>query len=196
MSERYPVGKNWVQIINSMDEPVPIALVADSASQQFTFDEDGGLAIIDWAHHNLHEGKLFRSHYYEILNINDTIDVVLVTPNQDVEYHFEGILSTSGGALFQFFEGTQQGGDGTQRAVYNSNRQSNNSNTMHVFINPTITDVGLEIEGGYVGAGNTQGGIVRAEDEWDLNFNETYLLRVTSLGNTNRITIRLDWYEE
>lgn len=193
-----PAGGQRVWIVNPDGEPVPIKIVQDEAGQSFVLDEiTGALVVMDIEHHEVHEGELFRVWYRQTgVNINVNVDVLLSVPNQNVDFHFEGATSSSGGAYVQFYENVITSDDGSQLSVYNAFRRSTNTNILVPYIAPTITNLGTLIDGAQLGSGQTTGGVARGEGEWVLNKNRKYLLRITSAANGSIITARLRWYEE
>lgn len=191
-----PAGGERVWIINPSNDPVPVAIQEDSTGQTLIFDESGSLVTMSYLLYEVHRGNVFRTIWRQTVNINIVIDLVFVTPNiANAHFGFEGIIGSSAGASISFMESIAEAGDGALLPVFNADRTSENSNTVKAYVGATITNVGTEIDGASIGAGNTTGGQARGEVVWLLKPNTKYLLRITSGGNNNQITARLNWTE-
>jgi len=186
----YPMGT--ARALISDTETVPVR--ADSSTHN--------IISLDQAHHEAHDGELFSYSGYDLdLDSGETIEVVLVTPNTDIEQH---ILYTVGGALqtvVQAYEGCTHTIGSTYEA-YNHNRRSSNTTTLTLAAVATDGSDGTLIYstgfGTATGVGATRvtgGGSARGDNEWILKKNTKYLFRITSQTDNNSVNFNLSWYE-
>ena len=120
-----------------------------------------------------------------------------MTPDTTKWAHLVGSVVTEAEAHVYFYEGaTLSNGAGTAVTAYNRNRNSATAATVTVTHTPSIAATGTLIFETHFGSGRGVGGQVRAVEEWVLDQNQTYLLRVTNATALNNyIAINLNWYE-
>jgi hypothetical protein len=153
--------------------------------------------VVTRTENNIHDGHHFYLAAFETLGLNDIIEFTSVTPDNGIQAHMDfSVLSTVGGVVLQVFEGASGIVGGTPVVPLNTNRNStNDSKFVNILYNPTsIADDGTQIWGQRagaqkeIGAAEASGLILRS--------NETYLWRITSLGQSNVVSYKADWSEE
>ena len=171
----------------------------------------GAPVVIDFVHHEVHEGDHFLVHY-SVASIGaltgDIMTVSFTTPADDY-MHFVFNASSAAGGLLKLIEGKTGGGatpTGTLQS-YNSNRNSATvsgitdvagANATKASYGATAFTGGIELISDYIGAaglGNTfSGGESRGEQEIVLKLATAYQI---SIYNTASVpgTIQLSWYE-
>lgn len=168
----------------------------------------GARTIIDFAHHELHDGSSFVTALTGTAKNDGTvINIYLKTPGTAVSekrVHLLARASASGAAWFRIKEGIAPTGT-TAQAIYNRARES--STTSVVYDNAgtpvqgratgNITHTGgTEIYTSLIpGAGKSAGGESRAEAEFILAPNTGYVFEVESDASGLTLGLELDWYE-
>jgi len=158
-------------------------------------------ANIDYSHSKIHEGEHFFVSSYTELNSGGTFHIAAITPNSDKWVHFnfniQGNLSTRS----ELFEDATISG-GTSVSPLNNNRNSNTSSDMSIQKEPSVTSSGTLISdsnwGLDTGGGATTvrvGGGKRSEAELIFKSGTTYLLKVESFSDGNKINYDAFWYE-
>lgn len=157
--------------------------------------------VMDFAHHQVHEGE---THTWGVLvsslasGANKDIRLVVpdgLTPTTRTPHLEFEVVSTAEAEIY-FYEGTTYTGNGSQRTSLNRNRNSLTTPAMTIWEDPTVNAVGTQLWVGLSGSGRRAGGGDRGLAEWDLAVNQSYNLRVTSRAASNKIVIRLSWYED
>lgn len=165
------------------------------------------LIIIDFVHHEVHEGNTFQAtqktaEQGEIAD-DGVYDMLIITGDK-AEPHMEFLGSGGGDFELEFYENTVVSNNGTQLDVQNMRRSLHgiNLNTTLAFETPTVTNVGdliscRFIPGGGGGGPTAAGGVGREDTEWDLNVDTNYLIRLTNrAGTAQPMSILAQWYEE
>jgi len=153
------------------------------------------IETIDTAHKKIHIGKAFLAfHNDSNLGNNSNINIYFETSaTQKIHIH----VAAHGKFDFDFDfleEPTVTGGDA--KTVQNRDRNSDNSTSLiNIKTNVVIADDGLIIDQDFMGQGQKVGGDTVFDNEWVLKTNSSYCLRFTSLANSNRAHIKLNWYE-
>lgn len=162
----------------------------------------GALITIPPEHHEIHCGDSYESFYGIDLGNGATIDILIVVPDepgtgQDQKlYHMKGIVDVESEATIALYRGTTVSANGTAIPVYNRNHNSANTDYLGIYHTPTVTNVGTVINGPrQVGSGRALGAEVARADEYVLENNQIYLLRITNKVTTaNYINIDLNYY--
>jgi hypothetical protein len=168
-------------------------------SDELEFDRITRAAtVIDYSHHKVHAGDFFSASFDTSLGNNDTLFVLMTTPNTTKWSHMlveaNGIFVTE----TRLYENPTGSGAGASMTAYNHDRNS-------------ATTAGLTLKKDYVGTafgtllhrdkggftiGQSRGSIQqRSNDEWILKQNEDYLLIIVSSTESNLVQVRLLWYE-
>jgi len=157
--------------------------------------------FMQFDHHQVHEGE---THIWSVLvaslasGSNKDIRLVVpagLTPTTQTP-HLEYEIITTGEAEVYFYEATTYTAPGTLVTSINRNRNSIITPAMTIYEDPTVNAVGTLLWLGLTGSGVKAGGGDRGLAEFDLAANQVYTLRVTSRAASNKVVIRLNWYED
>lgn len=156
----------------------------------------GAAKTITYEHHEVHGGSFYHAFYQLDLGNGATQDMLIVTPDTTKWGHFTWSVITELEATVYFYEGTTTSADGTSLTVFNRNRNSANTAGITAFHTPTVTGAGTALDTVVAGSGRTAGGNTRATNEWILDQNNKYMLRVTNnTANNNQVSMIVNWYE-
>ena len=155
--------------------------------------------MIDYAHHQVHEGESWQYTYGPAAIAQGAIVYLRVvvanvapttrTPHAVME------LDTTGQVWLQLYETPTTTAPGTAAAFINRNRNVGGTPTTTIFTTPTVTAPGAALSAWIVGSGQKAGGGAREALEWDLKSNTTYLYKFTAQDACN-ICFRLIQYED
>ena len=156
--------------------------------------------VIDYAHHELHQGSHFFYASHHDLAKNTVDEHLIVTPDTEKWAHFLlGLTSTGGQVHVELSEGATYSDIGDLEPSFNRNRNVAENNTTLVYEEPTITTQGDVIYSVKLGVDDKKvsvGGGDRGSNEIILKQNTVYLLRVTEENvDAAVINVLLDWYE-
>jgi hypothetical protein len=158
--------------------------------------------VIQYDHHQLHEGESHEYNYLVTsLGLNANQDFRLnvpagLAPTTRTPHILFEIISTAEAELYFYEDMTfTTGNGGTLQTSYNRNRNSGNIPATKIYLSPTPATTGTNIWIGLVGAGRSAGG-ERANSEWDLKPSADYLFRVTSRAASNKVLVRMEYYED
>ncbi len=162
----------------------------------------GALAIIDTPHHEVHEGETYRAWLvtpHGSLIANDAfVDLVLTTAT--LYPHITFALGFGGDCEFNIYREPTFNLNGTLQAPHNLKDYSANTSTVTVRWQPTVTNVGAEIDGEFFPGGtggNASGGSIRRGTEDIFRLATSYLIRITNRsGNARQFSLEAQWYEE
>lgn len=163
--------------------------------------------VMDFDHHQLHEGEVFRwASYTASLAANATKDIRFVVPNITVpagvpvvrvvpHMRFEAVSSVGG--ISNLYEATTFSANGTQRTPVAMERNGTYTPQLQVWEDPTVNVLGTVLYTGLnttnkQASGSTEGTGV----EFVLKNNTSYHFRFTSGGNSNQVLVRFVWYED
>jgi len=156
----------------------------------------GALVMIDYAHHEAHDGNHFTYPETNTLALGATRDLILTAPNTAKRIHLIYNISASALLTVCLFENTTHA-VAAALAAFNNDRNSATAATMAINVSGGGgADGTLLLIGGYGATGGRQGADVRADQEIILDQAAKYLLRLTSGANGNVTTTSLAWYEE
>lgn len=151
---------------------------------------------IDFPHHEIHKGDHYYFCDYQLwVALNWIINFTLTTPNTTTYPHFSFAVSASLWATIEVFEWTTWVSLWTAITPRNNNRNSSNTSIMTILKNPTITSDWTRAAW-YLCWWWRVGWFIEREEENILKQNTTYLLRITSLANSNDIGWCASWYEK
>ena len=151
---------------------------------------------IDAPHYEIHEGHHFNYCDYALNQaVDTTIEFVMTTPNTTEWVHFTFSVYASAGATLELYVETSGVTGGTAITPRNNNRNSSNTSSVTLVKDPaSITSDGTRASG-YLAGGTRTSGIASREQEYILKQNTAYLVRITSLANSNNISWCAEWYE-
>ena len=153
--------------------------------------------IIDYAHHEIHDGNSY-SCTYSVASIgeldNDLMQLTWTTPNSDSHMHITKEAKCGAVALYKFTEGWTGGGTAVGTLVID-NRDRNSLNTSGVTISYGVTAVtgGTVLKEEYLSSGKFGSGETRDQNEWILKPNTKYAVSLF-LSTANEASITLHWY--
>ena len=171
--------------------------VVDSDNEIIVIDEStGAISTIEFEHYRIHSGDTFTVLEVTDLGNGAVRDILVVTPDTTrwahLVWEIEHELETS----IQFYRGTTYTDLGTPITSLNRNGNSATTATTLIYHTPTITLVGTLLGTIQQGDGKKAGGSDRLANEFILEQNQSYLIKITNLTvNNNLIFMKLNWYE-
>lgn len=175
----------------------------DGSLVHFPLDNHGGLTVIDYAHHEIHEGNSYVMSSYKDQGAGNVRDLQFVTGNK--ELHFSGQIYVEAETLWHFYEDVTISTYGTAFTPLNLNRNYPNKSSIRAFAidNADLADANIDtvvtnavtLSEGISGAGNKVTGSEQHEHEYILKPNTAYTIRLiaTSAGF---VTYHFTWYED
>lgn len=164
-------------------------------------DDFGGLVIIDYPHHTIHEGELW---YLDLFSgsVADNGSIILagimpVTHQQ----HFTLAGACGGDATIELIEGCSFSASGSARLPYNMNRYVGDAGAITCYENPTLSG-GTVLQKMFLpgGAGPFAGGGhqgTRQGLEWVTNPGVAYAVRLTNRsGGAQDGWLGINFYQE
>ena len=183
-----------------MPNPDAYARAYSGKTAQVVIDDEA-LVVIDYEHFRVHEGHRIIYHFLNLAVSDDAYADILIEVAADIA-HFSGEVTAEGLAYVSFYEGPTLSAAGTEITGVNRARASYaRAPLMTVSHTPTVSVVGTTLVAGRILPGGTNpaqavGGRIGSE-EWVLNANTDYLLRVQNKsGSAAYIEILLDMYED
>jgi len=171
--------------------------ITDDAVRPIQIDDSThAIKTIEYEHSEIHAGDHYNYCDYQLANaLNDTIEFVMTTPNTTKWIHLSLETYSSQGCEIELYEGASGITDGTSITPRNNNRNSANTSGVTLVKDPSaITSDGTRAAGFLAGAGRNAGFINR-DREYVLKQNTIYLVRITSVANSNDIAWCAEWYE-
>jgi len=161
--------------------------------------DDGKIVTTAYEHEKIHSGDMFfHSIVYSGVGNGASVYLGWNTGSHQEHINFEVI---AGGAVdIYWFEDSVFTG-GTQHSAVNKNFTSTNECESTFYQSPNVTNQGTLILSRYLAGGNTAqtriGGSGRTYNEWVLNSNSSYLMKITNTsGSSTIINLILEYYEE
>ena len=192
----------------TIDEPGYVISTSDSAVQlvdsngdTLTIDDvSGAITIIDYVHHEIHEGDHYYLEGFTTLNSTDTLYIKLVTPDTTKWAHFTWMIDSSGVLETSLYEGASGGmASGAGVTPLNNNRNSTKASGLVITSGVTVaTNKGTKISSKKVGGTGFKtafGGSADRSDELILKQNTIYFREFISSSDDNVISFRASWYE-
>lgn len=165
--------------------------------------------VIDYDHHQLHEGEVFRWSYVNTAGLNAAASeyIVFTVPNITIPAgnsavglcpHFRWEVIADSYAQAFLYEGpTVTGGTGTARNPVAMERNGTYTPKLTVLEKPTVTVDGTLIWQGITFASKTAAGSADSSiNEFVLKNNTTYAFKFTSQTNGCKFLLRFVWYED
>ena len=153
-------------------------------------------------HNNIHEGVFFEYPIVTDIAASGTYVVGFKTPaDKYVHYRNEKFSASGEKVLISLQEGATISG-GTTVSAINHNRASDKTASTIVKTAVTLATAGTTISIGYVPGGtakggNRSGGETSQENEYVLNPNTQYVVRIANGGSaTCTVVVSPQWYEE
>jgi hypothetical protein len=163
-------------------------------------DTTGAMNVIDYAHHEIHEGSTFSLIHATSLVDPATYKWGLTTPNTAIRCHLLIAVTSSGASNWVFYENPATYTGGAAWTAMNRTRNSVTAATLVGLTNVTSTggtELGIEYIGTAGGgpASPALGGSSRTIGEWILKQNEQYTLWCTTDGADIDVSVAFIWYE-
>jgi hypothetical protein len=160
------------------------------------------LRIIDVEHAEIH-----AENHYTCGDYDDNVDTGtskywhLITPDTAARIHLTLKVKSSKNGLLEFFENPTTTDNGTSLTCFNSDRNSANTTTLAAYYDPTVSVDGTRIDPEVMGTDGAapvgdSGGFSIRSNEIVLKQNEQYLVKYTTQTSDNRVSLRLEFYEE
>lgn len=163
--------------------------------------------VIDYAHHEIHEGDMFHLDGWNDLPSNNFIDIRITTPNSPKWMNFVGTISGEAEFTFWMYEGVAILNAGTTLNIWNANRNKTNVSlsSWDYIINTTEANANLDTDitsavllpTGKGGSGRDAGGVRTRDAEIILKQNTIYLIRMRNDDGTSTrwVDYEFNWYE-
>lgn len=161
-------------------------------------DLSDALITIPVQHYEVHEGDTFTVSLLDT-NIANSATIIILLRTTDKYGHLSFFASLGGDATIELIEDPTVSNAGTPATEWNNKRYSTTEPTVSAFTAPTISGGNNPLEAFLAGGtgGNSSGGLLRTDVEFDLKPNEDYALRLTNVsGQAKGGCIVVSWYEE
>lgn len=193
-------GNLPVHIRTSGDYLGRVSLRAPGEGMDVEVDPLGGLVIIPFEHHMIHEGNYFTiSDYSGDVAINSTTARWLIkTPDTVKRIHLTTMFDSSGAATVELYENPTVVANGVAMTPVNNDRNSAKTTTALVYRRPQTNGDGTLLEKRFMGANNNKtklGGSARTAAEFILKQNEDYMLKYTPSGDNAIVATNIEFYE-
>ncbi len=155
---------------------------------------------INLAHHETHEGNRYTYPFVDTdVDIAAPKYILIRTPDTTEQQNLTVSVGSDGVAEGEIFENPTVDVVGSARTPINRNRRSTNTSNVLLYEDPTISLDGLRIAhmdlgGGAVGQLKITGE-ASIRDEFVLDRNQDYIIKVTVTADNTHINIGPDWYE-
>jgi hypothetical protein len=191
---------------NQVASAVDLGVTSSSTLPVSLYDKGGipaevdnsthSLQIIDYEHHEIHAGSHFYHCDYDLsVTLNNVIEFVFITADTDKLPHLTFDVYSGAGVTIEFYAGASGITGGTTITPRNNRTDSAIASGVTLIRDPSvIASDGTRAAGFLAGAGRTSG-FVNRDRELVLSRNTTYLVRITSLANSNSVSWCAEWYE-
>ena len=180
--------------------------------------ETGAMKFITYQHHEIHRGSSYSTHYNRTTTSDDDHRSAIGFSASDTTKWAHAVITVtaSSPAEFTILEApTVDLAAGTEKTIYNRDRNSANTSTILNMANPQVAGSVTTFTEGQIAAANLSGGtmlahyflaggegpkaiggVSRGSQEWILDQDSKYLLIMQNIGaNANLHCIHFDWYE-
>jgi hypothetical protein len=190
-------------IVNRDGQRAPILYNETTEKLQYlrTDGITGAPMIIDYAHHETHDGNSFWCYQNQTIDLGDVINIGATMPNTEKWLHLLLDVRATSAATFSILEDCTAlaGGNGAATAS-NFNRNSSNASgagfiSGYTDLNPVTATGGNTIWDEILNTAIKVSTSRQNNTEIIMKQNSKYLFEVTSAGNGNTITLLLTWYE-
>jgi hypothetical protein len=178
------------------DGAAPVVNIEPALTDEIT----GATVTIPVVHHEVHEGDTFIVSLFSMVNGNGDDIAILLRTGLTRYGHMTFTVAAGGDAQVRLLENPTVSADGNPLTEYNMQRYSTNVAEITAFGNPTYIEqatipMNFLSPGGT--GGNSQGGVVRQNTEWDLSLSTDYVIELTNIAAGNQpLSITAQWYEE
>jgi hypothetical protein len=172
--------------------------ILDKKGRFFRLDDyTNAQNFIDYAHHEIHEGKSYCAGVDVTNNSGVSHILTLTTSHASSEVHLLFKAAGSGVGNISIYENAvSSGGSGILIKNHQRNATSpNSSSLMTITQSATVTTTGTLMTRELFGSSQIAGGSIRADNEWILKRNSKYAIYLQSNAASNRTVLSLNWYE-
>ena len=168
----------------------------------------GALAIVDYPHHEVHEGEAYELSAIDVdLDTADKLTIAFKTPDTTKWLHCVVLASNSSASKLEVLRGpTITNGTGSDMVPYNRNHNSQNTSGVssikatpvagQATLTPTITVDGTAVHTQVLGTGKDKGSSgSRGDEERVLAQNTVYAFRITGLADNGLASLSVSYYE-
>jgi len=152
---------------------------------------------IDFIHQKIHDGELFQKSLIDT-SVNNATPKKYRLKTGPKDCHTRILIQADGAGMAQLFAGSTFSGGGTERTLYNKNRNSIKTPGAKLYEDPTSTTDGTAIDSQRFGSnkGNVKlGGEIYNSDEWVLEHGTEHIIVFTPDGNGISMIMTIDLYE-
>lgn len=168
------------------------------------------IAIVDYEHHEIHDG----SHFFNVRHVdvpaNDILDIRFTTPDTTKWLHMTYQFETEAEYIADLYEGVTIVNPGTALTAINNDRNSTNTSGLTLFdyiVNVDVANANvdtviasatllLDVHTGTSGFLTSSGGSAKRENEIILKQNTSYSFRFANQsGTTEYVAWAFKWYE-
>lgn len=158
------------------------------------------LEVVDYTHHEVHDGNYFRSGMNYTLANGDVAAIGFTTPNTTVWAHMTWFLETSSDGTFTVLEDVTSFSGGASITPLNHNRNSGNASDMTLIrgmtgVSPITPTGGTTILSDVLSIGKGSDVSAGHGEEFILKQNSKYLFQYTNGTSANVIRFVMEWYE-
>lgn len=161
------------------------------------------LGVIEFEHHEVHEGSHYTFGVYDIdLDIADTLDYVLLTPDTTAWCHLVWAVSGALTTKLELYETTLHDTVTRITTGYNNNRNSANTPGLLIWSTTADSTDGTLIDHASFGISTGVGALIlsgggtdRGGQEWILKQDTYYYIVVTTATDDNNVSLKMTWYE-
>lgn len=180
--------------INIVDE----VKITDGTNDVEVDQYSKALNVIDSVHKQIHDGVGFT--YTKDFIIEANSEEILYIKNPTLNFPHLRVYAvevTGSPGEVCLFKDTTASDDGDSQIVFNNNLASANSANLAIYTNPTITDIGNEIDCDIISGSKFGGGTaVPFFKEWILNQSENYAIKYENKsGIAIDVNMHVFWYE-
>lgn len=170
----------------------PVVHTVDSGSYDQVF--------IDHAHHEVHDGDSYIWCFADSdLDSTEAVEFIIVSPNTDVEPHFNWAVDFTGPITLTFTAEVTHTPVAPASGKCRNRRNQKTSGVTIDQVTGTFSTGGTNLITAYLGKASTGAARsilnVRETAEWILKKNAKYSLKITSEEDNMRVTALLGWYE-
>lgn len=167
--------------------------------KEFSLDQySKACKVIVQEHSKIHDGVGYQCTIKLTVVKSTSAEILLVNPSLNFPHlrNFSVKASSAPGTV-DLYKGTTVSANGTAQAIKNCNNNSSNVPDLAIYLSPTITANGEEIDADLILGDKTTGGNIKeVVQEWILAQNTNYLLRYTNTSTLDaNIIIKFFWYE-
>lgn len=161
------------------------------------------IKVMDYEHHEIHEGSSFMA--FQLSAVND-LDIAtpltfsIITPATMVLTHLAMEANLGDAGYVEIFEDNGNAAQfdisgGTPFTPVNRNRYLRTASVMHMWTGVTVTQANVATRIFAKSMVNRWGGEVSHREELILDNNRQYLIRLSTYADNNEGSLNLNWYE-